>query len=113
VAWVNYPGLDSSAEFARTKKYLPRGAGAILGFGVKSGLPGGRRFIDSLKLVSHLANVGDAKTLAIHPATTTHQQLSPAEQAATGVTPDYVRLSVGIEHIDDIIADVEQALAST
>jgi O-acetylhomoserine (thiol)-lyase len=113
VAWVNYPGLEASADFARTKKYLPRGAGAILGFGVKSGLAGGKRFIDSLKLVSHVANVGDAKTLAIHPATTTHQQLSEAEQASTGVTQDYVRLSVGLEHIDDILADLEQALAAT
>ncbi|HSK05659.1 MAG TPA: O-acetylhomoserine aminocarboxypropyltransferase/cysteine synthase [Kofleriaceae bacterium] len=113
VAWVNYPGLESSPELARTRKYLPRGAGAILGFGLKSGLAGGRRFIDSLKLVSHVANLGDAKTLAIHPASTTHQQLSPEEQAATGVTPDYVRLSVGIEHVDDILADLEQALAAT
>jgi O-acetylhomoserine (thiol)-lyase len=110
VAWVNYPGLESSSEFTKTKKYLPRGAGAILGFGVKSGLAGGRRFIDSLKLISHVANVGDAKTLAIHPATTTHQQLSPEEQRATGVTPDYVRLSVGLEHVADIVADIDQAL---
>jgi O-acetylhomoserine (thiol)-lyase len=111
VSWVRYPGLESSGELARVRKYLPRGAGAILGFGVKSGLAGGRRFIDRLKLISHVANVGDAKTLAIHPATTTHQQLSPEEQQATGVTPDYVRLSVGIEHIDDILADIDQALA--
>lgn len=113
VAWVNYPGLESSKEHARAQKYLPKGAGAILGFGVKSGLEGGRRFINALKLVSHLANVGDAKTLAIHPASTTHQQLSPEEQAATGVTADFVRLSVGIEHVDDILADLEQALAET
>jgi O-acetylhomoserine (thiol)-lyase len=111
VAWVNYPGLETSPELSKTRKYLPRGAGAILGFGLKDGLDAGRRFIDNLSLISHLANVGDAKTLAIHPATTTHQQLSPEEQRATGVTPDYVRLSVGIEHIDDIIADLEQALA--
>jgi O-acetylhomoserine (thiol)-lyase len=113
VAWVNYPGLEGSPEFARAQKYLPRGAGAIVGFGLKSGLEGGRRFIDNLSLISHLANVGDAKTLAIHPATTTHQQLSPEEQRATGVTPDYVRLSVGLEHIEDILADLEQALASS
>ncbi len=113
VAWVNYPGLESSPELERTRKYLPSGAGAVLGFGVKSGLAGGRRFIDALKLVSHVANIGDAKTLAIHPATTTHQQLAPEEQLATGVTPDFVRLSVGIEHIDDILADLEQALATT
>jgi O-acetylhomoserine (thiol)-lyase len=112
VAWVNYPGLETSPEFAKTKKYLPRGAGAILGFGAKGGIDAGRRFIDRLKLISHVANVGDAKTLAIHPATTTHQQLSPEEQKSTGVTPDYVRLSVGLEHIDDILADIDQALAA-
>ncbi len=110
VTWVNYPGLATSPEINRTKKYLPKGAGAILGFGIKGGLEAGKKFIDSLELISHLANVGDAKTLAIHPATTTHQQLSSEEQLATGVTPDFVRLSVGIEHIDDIIADIEQAL---
>ena len=110
VSWVNYPGLDSSPERARARKYLRKGAGAILGFGVKGGLETGKRFIDSLELVSHLANVGDAKTLAIHPATTTHQQLSPQEQLSTGVTPDFVRMSIGIESIDDIIADIEQAL---
>ena len=111
VAWVNYPGLDSSPEKSRVKRYLPKGAGAIIGFGIKGGLEAGRKFIDSLELVSHLANVGDAKTLAIHPATTTHQQLSSEEQLATGVTPDFVRLSVGLEHIDDIIADIDQSLA--
>ena len=110
VAWVNYPGLGSSPERERVRKYLPKGAGAILGFGVKGGLDAGRRFIDSLELVSHLANVGDAKTLAIHPASTTHQQLAADEQLATGVTPDFIRLSVGIENINDIIADIEQAL---
>lgn len=110
VAWVNYPGLSSSPEKERVAKYLPKGTGAILGFGIKGGLEAGKKFIDSLELISHLANVGDAKTLAIHPATTTHQQLSAEEQLATGVTPDFIRLSVGIEHIDDIIADIEQAL---
>ena len=113
VAWVNYPGLDDSPEKDRAKKYFPKGAGAILGFGIKGGLAAGNKFIDSLQLISHLANVGDAKTLAIHPATTTHQQLSAEEQLATGVTPDFIRLSVGIEHIDDIIADIEQALEKT
>jgi O-acetylhomoserine (thiol)-lyase len=112
VDWVLYPGLESSREAARARRYLPRGAGAILGFGIRGGAEAGRKFIDSLKLVSHLANVGDAKTLAIHPATTTHQQLSPQEQLATGVTPDYVRLSIGIEHLDDILADLDRALAS-
>jgi O-acetylhomoserine (thiol)-lyase len=110
VSWVNYPGLDDSPEKEKAKKYLPKGAGAILGFGIKGGTEAGSKFINSLQLISHLANVGDAKSLAIHPATTTHQQLSPEEQLATGVTPDFVRLSIGIEHIDDIIADIEQAL---
>lgn len=111
VSWVNYPALDDSPEKERAKKYLPKGAGAIIGFGIKGGLTAGKRFIDSLKLISHLANIGDAKSLAIHPATTTHQQLSAEEQLCTGVTPDFVRLSIGIENIDDIIADIEQALA--
>lgn len=113
VAWVNYPGLPSSPEKDRVKKYLPKGAGAILGFGIKGGLEAGKKFIDSLELISHLANVGDAKSLAIHPATTTHQQLSAEEQRATGVTPDFIRLSIGIEHVDDIIADIDQALNKT
>ncbi len=110
VTWVNYPGLESSPEKERVKKYLPQGAGGILGFGIKGGIEAGKKFINALQLISHLANVGDAKSLAIHPASTTHQQLSAEEQAATGVTPDYVRLSIGIEHIDDITADIEQAL---
>ncbi len=110
VSWVNYPGLPKSPEKERVKKYLPNGAGAILGFGIKGGLEAGKKFIDSLQLISHLANIGDAKSLAIHPATTTHQQLSPEEQLSTGVTPDFIRLSIGIEHIDDIIIDIEQAL---
>jgi O-acetylhomoserine (thiol)-lyase len=110
VSWVTYPGLDSSPEKEKADKYLPGGAGAIIGFGIKGGIASGKKFIDSLRLISHLANVGDAKTLAIHPASTTHQQLSEEEQNATGVTPDYIRLSVGIEHIDDIIEDIEQAL---
>jgi O-acetylhomoserine (thiol)-lyase len=109
VSWVNYPGLDSSPEKERVKRYLPKGAGAILGFGIKGGIEAGKKFINSLQLISHLANVGDAKTLAIHPATTTHQQLSEEEQLATGVTPDFIRLSIGIEHIDDIVEDLEQA----
>jgi O-acetylhomoserine (thiol)-lyase len=113
VAWVNYPGLDSSPEKERVKRYLPKGAGAIIGFGIKGGVEAGKNFIDSLELISHLANVGDAKTLAIQPAATTHQQLSPEEQRATGVTPDFIRLSVGLEHIDDILKDVEQALKRT
>jgi O-acetylhomoserine (thiol)-lyase len=110
VAWVNYPGLTSSPEYKKVKRYLTKGAGAIIGFGIKGGDEAGKKFINSLDLVSHLANIGDAKTLAIHPATTTHQQLSREEQLATGVTPDFIRLSIGIEHVDDIIADIEQAL---
>jgi len=109
VSWVNYPGLPGSPEKEKADKYLPSGAGAILGFGIRGGLESGKQFINSLSLISHLANVGDAKTLAIHPATTTHQQLSPEEQLATGVTPDFIRLSIGIEHIDDILNDLEQA----
>ena len=113
VSWVNYPGLSSSPEKNRAGKYLKKGAGAIVGFGIKGGAEAGKKFINSLQLISHLANVGDAKSLAIHPATTTHQQLSAQEQLATGVTPDFIRLSIGIEHIDDILADIEQALAHT
>ena len=94
------------------KKYLPRGAGGVLQFGVKGGLENGRKFINGLKLVSHLANVGDAKTLAIHPASTTHEQLTDAERAAAGVLPNLVRISVGLEHIEDIKADIEQALSA-
>lgn len=111
VEWVNYPGLATSPENARAKKYFPKGSGAILTFGIKGGLAAGRKFVDSLELISHLANVGDAKSLAIQPATTTHQQLNADEQKATGVTPEMVRLSIGIEHIDDILADIDQALA--
>ncbi|MFH1857430.1 MAG: O-acetylhomoserine aminocarboxypropyltransferase/cysteine synthase family protein [Candidatus Omnitrophota bacterium] len=110
VSWVNYPGLDSSPERERVKKYLKKGCGAILGFGIQGGLEAGKKFIDSLELISHLANVGDAKSLAIHPATTTHQQLSKEEQLATGVTPDFVRLSIGLENVEDIIEDIDQAL---
>ena len=110
VSWVNYPGLETNPESARAKKYLSKGAGAILGFGIKGGAAAGKKFIDSLQLISHLANVGDAKSLAIHPATTTHQQLSEQEQIATGVTPDFIRLSIGLEHIEDIKEDIEQAL---
>jgi O-acetylhomoserine (thiol)-lyase len=110
VSWVNYPGLRSSKEYEKVKKYLKKGAGAIIGFGIRGGAEAGKKFIDSLELVSHLANIGDAKTLAIHPSSTTHQQLNEEEQAATGVTPDFIRLSVGIEDPEDIIADISQAL---
>jgi O-acetylhomoserine (thiol)-lyase len=110
VAWVNYPGLPNHPSHERAKKYLPKGAGAVLGFGIKGGKPAGRAFIDNLKLFSHLANVGDVRSLAIHPATTTHSQLSAEEQASAGVTDDYVRLSVGLEELDDILWDLDQAL---
>jgi O-acetylhomoserine (thiol)-lyase len=113
VAWVNYPWLEGSPEKERADKYLSRGAGGIVGFGIKGGAEAGKKFIDSLLLISHLANIGDAKSLAIHPATTTHQQLSPEEQLAAGVTPDFIRLSIGIEHIDDIISDIDQALSKS
>ncbi len=110
VSWVNYPGLNQSPEKKKVKKYLSKGTGAIIGFGVKGGLKAGKKFINSLTLISHLANIGDAKTLAIHPASTTHQQLSKKEQEASGVTEDFIRLSIGIEHIDDILQDIKQAL---
>ena len=110
VSWVTYPGLKSHPDYARAKKYLPKGAGAILGFGIQGGLEAGRKFIDSLQLFSHLANVGDARSLAIHPASTTHSQLNEEQQLGAGVKPDFVRLSVGLEDIDDILWDLEQAL---
>ncbi len=111
VKWVNYPGLKSSRYHDLAKKYLTNGFGALVGFGVKSGLEGGTKFINGLKLHSHVANIGDARSLAIHPASTTHSQLTAEERQAAGVTDDYVRLSVGIEDVEDIIADIEQALA--
>src|SRR6516164_2627147 len=105
VQWVKYPGLPSSPWHDRAKKYLPNGQGAIVSFGIEGGLEAGQKFVDALELHSHLANVGDVRSLAIHPATTTHQQLAGLEQESTGVTPDLVRLSVGIESLDDILAD--------
>lgn len=110
VEWVNYPGLDSSQYFTRAKKYLPNGHGALITFGIKGGYEAGKKLIDTLELFSLVANIGDAKSLVIHPASTTHQQLSVEEQAATGVTPEMVRLSVGIEDIRDILADLDQAI---
>jgi len=110
VSWVNYPGLQSHPDHKLAQKYLPDGQGAILGFGIKGGRQSGIKFINNVKLASHLANIGDSKTLVIHPASTTHQQLTEAEQLAAGVTEDYIRVSVGTEHIDDIIADFEGAL---
>jgi O-acetylhomoserine (thiol)-lyase len=113
VTWVKYPGLASSKYNGLAKKYMPNGAGAVLTFGIKGGLESGRKFIDSVKLLSHLANLGDSKSLVIHPASTTHQQLAEAEQAAAGITPDLVRLSVGIEDVEDILWDLDQALSAS
>ncbi len=113
VSWVNYPGLETSPEYEKAGKYLPKGCGAIFTFGIKGGRAAGKKFIDSLKLFSLLANVGDAKSLVIHPASTTHSQLDPEQQEKSGVTEDLVRLSVGIENAEDIIADLEQALAAS
>lgn len=114
VSWVNYPGLPGHPSYKIASKYHRNGLyGAIVGFGIKSGLEGGKRFIEASQLFSHLANVGDAKSLVIHPASTTHSQLDEAAQAATGVTPDYIRLSVGLETVGDLIADLEQALAKS
>ncbi|MFZ9180921.1 MAG: O-acetylhomoserine aminocarboxypropyltransferase/cysteine synthase family protein [Rickettsiales bacterium] len=110
VSWVNYPNLKSSPQYQKAKKYMPKGTSSIIGFGIKGGKEAGIKFIDNLKLFSHVANVGDAKSLVIHPASTTHQQLSESEQEATGVSPDYIRLSIGIEDFEDIKADLENAL---
>ena len=111
VAWVSFPGLEQHPYHQRARRYLRNGFGAVLSFGIRGGLDAGRRFIDNVELASHLANVGDAKTLVIHPASTTHQQLSDQEQLAAGVTPDHIRVSSGIEHIEDIQADFEEAFS--
>jgi O-acetylhomoserine (thiol)-lyase len=110
VRWVKYPSLPSSPYYQLAQKYLPKGGGAIFSFGIQGGYEAGRKFIDSVKLFSHLANVGDARSLVIHPSSTTHQQLKPEEQEAAGVTPDMVRLSIGLEDLDDILWDLDQAL---
>jgi O-acetylhomoserine (thiol)-lyase len=112
VDWVTYPGLPEHPSYALAQKYLPKGQSGLVGFGIKGGRAAGARFIEQLKLFSHLVNIGDAKSLAVHPASTTHRQLSSEQQRATGVTDEYVRLSVGIESIDDILADLDQALAA-
>jgi len=113
VAWVNYPGLENNRYYDLAQKYLPKGAGAVLSFGIKGGAAAGQKFIDSVEFLSHLANIGDAKTLVIHPASTTHRQLSEEQQVAAGVPPDLIRLSVGLETLDDIIWDIYQALSKT
>ncbi|MFA6110945.1 MAG: O-acetylhomoserine aminocarboxypropyltransferase/cysteine synthase family protein, partial [Candidatus Latescibacterota bacterium] len=110
VAWVTYPGLEDDPNHAVAARYLKQGFGGLVGFGIKGGREAGRRFIDSVRLLSHLANIGDAKSLVIHPASTTHQQLTPEEQRQTGVTEDYIRLSIGLEAVDDLKADIDQAL---
>jgi O-acetylhomoserine (thiol)-lyase len=113
VKWTNYPGLETHPDHRLARKYLPNGCGSILGFGIKGGRSAGRKFIEACKLASHLANIGDAKTLVIHPASTTHSQQTEAELKASGVTDDYVRVSVGLEDVNDIIADLDQALKSS
>ena len=112
VEWVNYPGLESHPDHARAKTTLTKGQGAILGFGIKGGMEAGKKFINSVKLCSHLANIGDSKTLVIHPSSTTHQQLNAEQQADAGVTPEYIRVSVGTEDVADIIADLDQAITA-
>ena len=113
VAWVNYPGLSDHPDHALVQKYMPKGAGAVLSFGIKGGAAAGQSFINSVEFLSHLANVGDAKTLVIHPASTTHRQLNEEQQIAAGVPPDLIRLSVGLETLDDILWDIDQALAAS
>ncbi len=113
VCWVNYPLLSNHQDFERAKRYLPGGAGAIIGFGIEGGYEAGKKVINNVKLFSHLANIGDAKSLIIHPASTTHQQLSPEERLSTGVTDDFIRLSVGTEDIQDIITDLDQAIEAS
>ena len=113
MTWVNYPGLASHPGHALAKKYFPKGCGSILGFGVKGGRAAAQKFIESVKLASHLANIGDAKTLVIHPASTTHSQQTPEELQAAGITDDYIRVSVGLEDVDNIVADFDQALKAS
>ena len=113
VPWVSYAGLPDSPFYARSQKYLPQGPGSIFTFGIKGGRAAGRRFIEAVKLHSHLANVGDAKSLVIHPGSTTHQQLTDEEQVAAGLSPDMIRISVGLENLDDILWDLDQALTAS
>lgn len=113
VAWVNYPGLPDNRNYELAQKYMPKGAGAVLTFGIKGGAAAGQKFIESVEFLSHLANIGDAKTLVIHPASTTHRQLSEEQQMAAGVPPDLIRLAVGLESVNDIIWDIDQALSKT
>jgi len=110
VNWVTYPGLPDDPSYPVASKYLKSGFGGLVGFGIKGGLEAGKKFINAVRLLSHLANIGDAKSLVIHPASTTHQQLTPEEQRETGVTEDYIRLSIGLEDVEDIKEDIDQAL---
>ena len=112
VEWVNYPGLEDNKYHSLVKKYCPDGASSLMSFGIKGGLPSGMKFLDEIQFISHVANIGDAKTLVVHPASTTHRQLNDEEQRAAGVTPDMIRLSIGIENVNDIIWDIDQALES-
>jgi O-acetylhomoserine (thiol)-lyase len=113
VSWVSYPGLKDDRSHRLAQKYLSKGASALVGFGIKGGYDAAVTFIESVKLLSHLANIGDAKSLVVHPASTTHQQLNPEERASAGLSDDFIRLSVGIEDVADIIEDIDQALACT
>jgi O-acetylhomoserine (thiol)-lyase len=113
VKWVKYPGLKSSPYHALAQKYMPKGPGAVFSFGIKGGYEAGKKFVDNMKLFSHLANVGDARSLVIHPASTTHQQLNAEQQTAAGVEPDMIRLSIGIEDLEDILWDLDQALQAS
>lgn len=113
VSWVKYPGLSSHASHDRAQKYLPQGCSGVLTFGIKGGTEAGKKFMEACRLVALVVHVGDARSCVLHPASTTHRQLTAEQQTASGVTPDLIRLSVGIEHIDDIIADVDQALAAS
>ena len=110
VEWVNYPGLEDDPYYSLGQKYLSKGASAVLSFGIKGGKPAGQKFIENAQFLSHLANVGDAKTLIIHPASTTHRQMSESQQIASGVKPEMIRISVGLESVDDILWDIDQAL---
>jgi O-acetylhomoserine (thiol)-lyase len=113
VSWVNYPGLESHPDYHRAKKYFPKGCGALLTFGIKGGLEEGKKFIDNLKIFSHLANIGDAKSLVIHPASTTHQQLTSEQRLKSGVSDDLIRLSIGLEDVDDLIEDLDNAILAS
>jgi O-acetylhomoserine (thiol)-lyase len=113
VSWIKYPSLPFSPYFKLAQKYTPKGGGAVFSFGIKGGFNAGKKFIDSLKIFSHLANVGDARSLVIHPSSTTHQQMSPEQQEAAGVTEDLIRLSIGLEDIEDILWDLDQALVAS